>query len=74
MPAGHLGPLGCRDVRRATRPWKLAGKNRSSRAISTRVGTAGQLSMVQGDAKTVSDWRGSPCAQASSITGFGSRE
>ena len=70
MPAGHFVR---RDAETLVRDASLevCGRNRSSRPMSTRVGTGGQLSKVQGDAKTVLDWRGSPCAQASSITGCG---
>src|SRR5215471_1244855 len=56
---------------RATRRWKSAGKNRSSLPTRTWVGTSGHALKVQGDPNTVSDWRGSPFAQALSTTGCG---
>ena len=70
MPAGHFVGIDA-ERSRATRHWNSAGKKRSSRPTKTRVGTFGLRLNWQGDVNTASGSRGSPCAQASSITACG---
>jgi hypothetical protein len=66
MPAGHFVGIDA-ERSRATRHWNSAGKKRSSRPTKT----FGLLLNWQGDVNTASGSRGSPCAQASSITACG---